>query len=299
MPIHKTCAFSKAPIEEDKEIVMVYLSSETIRFNNAEIKVPFSSSDYTYAWDNFKIIGFPIMGTFIGHSKVEYECLDSEKILLSVINEGSVTQYSSLDDLNQDIIRNDFKATDKSKNKFVTSFMILRSVFELLISEKREREMVEGLFMIPEKHEESTISYSESLIENEYNLSNLKTKNILLLNDDVEDEKDSYDTEKEKLRMLRYVLKNHFSRNLIYTGKSLFDIALETPEKGSLIGKHLTNLYWVAFSFDRYRMPLAPTLHSYENRNHFEIASLYRKLANLIEKESINTDTEVPFYPIR
>ena len=294
MSIHRTCAFSHSPIEEGGDVFAVYIANKNLPTRSCQDA--FSSSDYTRAWDNFNIVGFPIAGVYESHSDFRSEYQASELILLSIINDGTVKQYRSLSEVNKDIFTGKMSTNEKSVFKNLTMFFVSKDVYKLLTSRKRSRQQLEYIFNIPDHHDDNEISYQESLIEHKNILSTAKEKTTLLFNERFGFH-DEDDDEKIRLRMFKHTLKSLYN-DLPYIGKSLYDIALEGTEDSNLLSLHLTNLCWLVFSFDDFRKHLAPTLHSYENRNYSELSNFYQQLSDVIlEKES--HEDNVPYVKIK
>lgn len=86
-----TCAISRAPITPDQKVRVFFLVMDTHSYHyDKRTKGLFSlpqMGSKCYPWDNFKVIGLPLLGTYEDYNNYEFIDKDLEKLTLEAINE--------------------------------------------------------------------------------------------------------------------------------------------------------------------------------------------------------------------
>jgi hypothetical protein len=85
-----TCAISKAPILEGQKVRVFFLAMDTFSLHYDKEKKDQFSNIYMglncYPWDNFKIIGYPLLGEYKDYNQYEFDDEEMSELTLKVIN---------------------------------------------------------------------------------------------------------------------------------------------------------------------------------------------------------------------
>lgn len=284
-----TCAVSKAPIRRGQKARVFFLIMNTFEHHyNLSQKGLFSSilqGFQCYPWDSFKVIGYPLVGSYQDYNQYEFEDKYLEDLTLSIINkfyipntiqEGKTEKdYNTYHDhLNIDQISDMKQLQDMEHSGAlrVKSPHGVSIIAKMAIHEEVFQQLIKTSIF-----EFNIVEYGLKYSQDEYLkylLDTLNNKEQLLKNSTEEDADFQNFLIKDKLNQ---IFKHE---GLVQEYPNLIISCVDNDNKEKLLQSHV-DFIWTANFFQQYNFEFIPVYSS--GQNIYDHADMLKSLSHIVE----------------
>tara|TARA_B100000700_G_C15063470_1_gene867704 strand:- start:2708 stop:3940 length:1233 start_codon:yes stop_codon:yes gene_type:complete len=306
-----TCAISKTPITEGQKVRVFFLVMDVFSMNYSKDRKNLFTNILTgtgcYPWEDFKIIGYPLLGTYEDYNKYAFDNKEMEQLTLEIINKiyipNEVSEGKNLNDYNK---YHDYLNIPKIKNMEklqemessgalrVKTFGGTSIIVKMAIHEDIFQKLIlESNYKI--KYNEKEKTFVEALNYYKEQLNNNLKVNITSEQEEKYEEykktikEQNYPNNQEK-EILYYLSKemgikkdlvdSEISREYIY--KNDINYHLSENEFKEDILKEWLHTIWTAKWFSQYNFQFLPVITSGQFVDYNDNASMLNKLSNIV-----------------
>ncbi len=298
MSYNKICALSKKKISSGEKMKVLFLASDYFRYKS-EDRSFFFFFDFVYAWQYFKIVGYPLSAINENSNEIKFKKDKSHDFLEKLLNKITGNNFS-MEEILAEIFNGELKGEKLGKEFSITYMVLSEAAYENIISNNKKISYLDDDFKNPEVDSyDKGISYEESLREKENYLNlilNQKKEKILPyekkeLEENIESLLSMIEPEKQdwfKDMQLEKVLEGRFKTPVSQCPFNFINFAKDLKKNPGLekeFAKGFTDNIWIAEYFDKLRMFFSPTPNVIDYNHNEEILLFYKEMVNILEKE--------------
>ncbi len=306
-----TCAISRAPITPEQKVRVFFLVMDThsYHYNKREkglFSLPQMGSN-CYPWDNFKVIGFPLLATYEDCNNYKFIDKDLEKLTLEAINEiyiPNIVQegkkeedYNEYHDyLNIEKISNmeELQNIEHSGALRVKSYHGTSIIAKMAIIEDVFQEIIRPVKYCMDRRNYQKFSTMEEYVEEIYN--KVKDQESLM-----KEEEPAFDSLKEVLKAkaknekeyqkslemmmgfkIENVLRKYFENPAIYNDIISKKVNSSPPELKMKMVEAWAVFNWVTNFMQSYNMEYAPVITSGQDYDFKRHGKMLEKLSEVV-----------------
>ena len=306
-----TCAISRAPITESQKVRVFFLVMDTHSYHyNKREKGLFSMpqmGSHCYPWDNYKVIGYPLLATYEDCNNYEFIDKDLERLTLEAINEiyipNEVQEGKTIEDYNK---YHDYMGIEKIENmkqlqdiehsgslrvksyhgtSIIAKMAIIEDVFQELIkscSYNMDRVNYKKFSTFEEYKQElwNKVKDPEELMKESDPTFDALKKIIK------EKSKDKKEYEEKISRMMEFkienVLRKMFEEQAVYNDVISYHLSQESMEVKERIIEAWVTFKWITNFMYAYNMEYAPAITSGQCYDFQDHARMLDKMSEII-----------------
>lgn len=284
-----TCAVSKTPIRYNQKARVFFLIMNTFEHHYHNREKGFFSSilqgSQCYPWDNFKVIGYPMLGVYKDYNQYEFEDKYLEDLNLSIINkiyipntiqegkeEKDYNKYHDYLNIEKIIDMKQLQDMEHSGALRVQSHHGVSIIAKMAIHEDVFQQLIKpNIFGI------NTIEYDKKYSKEQYYehlLDIINNKNKLIKDKDMDIDS----------KFIDYMIQDKLNQIFKHEGfyQTYPNLIFSEDQKEKILESY-TDYIWTAYFFQQYKLEFLPVMLSGQEVDNYDHSIMLKKLSTIVE----------------